>query len=62
MAFDSPYYVVESRSHTNNASKTIEYAICSSADGPLVTGTDLDFMHRVIDLLNEDVNGKDVHR
>ena len=52
MAFDSPYYVVESRSHTNNASKTVEYAICSSADGPLVTGTDLDFMHRVIDLLN----------
>jgi hypothetical protein len=55
MPLDLPYYVVESRRFNEYASNRVEYAICSSADGTLVTGTDLAFMHHVVDLLNEDV-------
>lgn len=63
MPYDAPYHVVEYRVSSNNYGSTkVEYAICKSGEGTLVTGTDLVFMHKIIDLLNDDVNGRDVHR
>jgi hypothetical protein len=62
MPLDRPYYVVENGTAHHYDRTVTEYAIKSSADGTLVTGTDLVFMHKVIDLLNEDADGKDVHR
>jgi hypothetical protein len=55
---DRPYYVEDDGKQKDKDS----YALVSSADGVMATGTDLVFMHRLADLLNEDVNGKDVHR
>jgi hypothetical protein len=60
MPYDAPYHVVEYR--RSEGSMHVEYAICRSGEGTLVTGSDLVFMHKIIDLLNEEVRGSDVHR
>lgn len=59
---DAPYYVETYRRSHNHGQQVIEYAVCKTGDGPLVFGTELTLLHKIIDLLNDDVNGRDVHR
>lgn len=61
MTYESPYRVeriVRPGAHYD----LTYYAITRTGEDVLVSGNDPVFMHRVCDLLNEQENGKDVHR
>lgn len=59
-----PYYVDEHKIRVTGTTsrQTVEYALVSVNDGTMVTGTDLVFMHRLADLLNEEANGVETGR
>ena len=60
---DTPYYVTDhSRRVDRYGNYKTEYALKSVGDGPLVFSTDLVLLHKIADLLNEDVHATDVHR
>lgn len=59
---DAPYYVETNRRTHAHGQVITEYAICRTGDGPLVFGSELTFMHKVVDLLNDDVHGRDINR
>lgn len=60
---DAPYRVEEYRVSSNSYGLTsVEYAIHRTGDGVLVTGKDIVLMHHIVELLNDDLNGRDVQR
>lgn len=60
---NTPYYVDEHKIRSgNNGRQVVEYALISVGDGTMVTGTDLVFMHKLAELLNEEAAGVETGR
>jgi hypothetical protein len=62
---DTPYRVEKEfvRVAGTGGSLVVNYLLTRAGDAqPLVKGNDLLLMHHICDLLNDDANGKDVHR
>jgi hypothetical protein len=55
---DAPYRVEESRTTGHK----VEYVLCSSGNDSRVYGSDLAFLHKIAELLNEDAHTADTGR